>query len=48
MVNFTIVEPPLVENGISSAFRAVFCFYFRHLTLRQDIRAAESFPFGLL
>ncbi len=48
MVSFTIVEPPLAENGISSALRAVFYFYFRHLTLCQDIRAAESFPFGLL
>lgn len=26
MVSFTIVEPPLAENGISSAFRAVFAF----------------------
>lgn len=26
MVNFTIVEPLLAENGISSAFRAVFAF----------------------
>ena len=29
-------------------FQGSFCFYFLHLTLRQDIRAAESFPFGLL
>lgn len=26
MVSFTIVEPPLAENGISSALRAVFAF----------------------
>lgn len=25
-VSFTIAEPPLAENGISSAFRAVFAF----------------------
>ena len=26
MVSFIIVEPPLAENGISSALRAVFAF----------------------